>query len=948
MRKISIYFLIVCICSPAGRSYCASYNKQRVRSFDWHIVETDNFYLYYYDSSEPLLEDAIVYIEKSYQKLIDFYQIQPQKEKIPFFLFAEHNEFEQTNIVSIGEGTGGVTEAFKNRLLVFNDGSKRWLENVITHEMTHIMQFYILYGGFWRSVRLLKSFFYPLWVMEGLAEYGTGELDRTTREMYIRDAATSGGLIPLQHLHNFNHLKPHQITLAYKESEMAMRFLADEYGVQKIINILRSFKARFDSHTVLTELIGTDLFGLSKKFIERLEEEYEVISSSMTEPEVYGRRITPLCSVPVFNTSPVFTPDGDEILYMTDTKGYEEIYAYNIAEDKHVLVLGQKPSGFEYMGTRERAFSISPSGRYIAFAAEKKQKDFIFIFDRTKHKLKKLKTDLSHVASPVFSPDGKTIAFKGMKDGITDLYVIDIDSKKSMQLTHDVSDDRYPAYMPDGKSIVYSKEIRRPEGELAYARDLYRFDIETGTDEPILSLPGDENYPSISPDGARIYFINDQHDVFDMYYFDLTTKEVKQLSHIIGGNFSPSLSPDGSQMVFSSFRNGNMHVYVSNDSQIPEIAVLPEQSEDIFLVSLDSALTEQYHIEAPEVIDSLSYTFNASTDLFFPVLFYSSLDGLFAQIYYQASEMLGNHQMSTNVGYASGDNFLNYDFIYGYSKFKPQFFAGASGRNYYEDFDETERRTRHAQFGGASYPLNRFASISVQSGTVERTTRYADLQNLKIRERENFIAGSLLYDITSGKYLEIRRGYSLRASYEYSNETFFDSDYDYRTHMFEGKQYAALGISTFYLRLLGGVSFGANPGDFRLGGVDRVRGFSRGSDEYKAPRAIMGNLEWRIPLANLNYYMWYLFPDFFFKRMTGVLFTDAGFVWDTRDELTSFGHKDMLHSAGIGLRFFTFLLQTFRLDLSFDWAKRTTDGKDIFYFSFGPEFYLPASIENGL
>ncbi|MBD3411647.1 MAG: BamA/TamA family outer membrane protein [Elusimicrobia bacterium] len=417
------------------------------------------------------------------------------------------------------------------------------------------------------------------------------------------------------------------------------------------------------------------------------------------------------------------------------------------------------------------------------------------------------------------------------------------------------------------------------------------------------------------------------------------------MTNVIGGNFSPVMSPDGSFMVFSSFRKGSMHVYRSDANALTPLASRAADDE-LFHADLASAVTEQFVVEPDTAEGPESYSFQASTDLFFPVLFYSSLDGLFAQLYWQGSEMLGNHQMQTIVGFASEDELLDYGFIYGYLKYKPQLYFGASGENYYEDIDKTERRRDHLQYVALGYPLSRYMGLNLQTGTIYRSRRYRLIDNLETTERENFVSTSLYYDITTGQYLDVQRGYRLRATYEQSDENIFNSDLQYRTHIFEGAGFVPLGPTVAAVRGFGGVSFGDDPGHFRLGGVDRVRGYPRDSDEYKASRSILVNAEWQVPLLRINYYVWFLFPDLFFKQINGVLFTDAGFPWDEGSALRDVAADDLMHSVGVGIRIFTFVLQTFRLDLNFDWAKRTTDGRDIFYFSIGPRFFVSVAYEN--
>ena len=155
--------------------------------------------------------------------------------------------------------------------MVWSDGSKGWLKDVMEHELTHEMQFSVLIDGFWKSARILKTFVYPSWMMEGMAEYETGLNDYAVEKMYVRDAVLSGGLIPLSRLTQFGHLKPHQVTLGYKTGAQAIRFLAEQYGADKPRRMLELFRNRYDAGSVFIQLIGADLPEFEKKFSEYLD-----------------------------------------------------------------------------------------------------------------------------------------------------------------------------------------------------------------------------------------------------------------------------------------------------------------------------------------------------------------------------------------------------------------------------------------------------------------------------------------------------------------------------------------------------------------------------------------------------------------------------------------------------------------------------------------------------
>ena len=118
-----------------------------------------------------------------------------------------------------------------------------------------------------------------------------------------------------------------------------------------------------------------------------------------------------------------------------------------------------------------------------------------------------------------------------------------------------------------------------------------------------------------------------------------------------------------------------------------------------------------------------------------------------------------------------------------------------------------------------------------------------------------------------------------------------------------------------------------------------LRGYGRYEANNAASRFVTTNLELRFPiLFDINYHIWFLFPDFLFKNIYGAVFTDNGVIWDSREELLGYGFDNVKNSVGAGLRFQAFVLQTFPIILQFDWAFRTTDGENAFYIGLGPTF----------
>jgi len=102
---------------------------------------------------------------------------------------------------------------------------------------------------------------------------------------------------------------------------------------------------------------------------------------------------------------------------------------------------------------------------------------------------------------------------------------------------------------------------------------------------------------------------------------------------------------------------------------------------------------------------------------------------------------------------------------------------------------------------------------------------------------------------------------------------------------------------------------------------------------------LISNLECRLPLfPDVNYHMWYMFPDFYIKNIYLGLFSDQGVRWsvptrELRDRWGELKKESFYHAAGVSLKFNTFVLELFPFFFSFEWAKRTTTGGSVFYGS---------------
>src|SRR5213079_824065 len=165
-------------------------NAVQYKTFHFKILKTQHFDVYFYDDEADAATQAARMAERWYTRLstVLLHQLSSRQ---PLILYSDHPDFEQTNVLgeSPGEGTGGVTESLKRRIILPMGASLWETDHVIGHELTHAFQYDIT--GVGRSNMGSGLNRVPLWFIEGMAEYvSLGNVDPNTT-MWMRDAVRS-------------------------------------------------------------------------------------------------------------------------------------------------------------------------------------------------------------------------------------------------------------------------------------------------------------------------------------------------------------------------------------------------------------------------------------------------------------------------------------------------------------------------------------------------------------------------------------------------------------------------------------------------------------------------------------------------------------------------------------------------------------------------------------
>ncbi len=560
---LTVALLILFSAWPNASATRFGRNKVQYERFDWEIVKTEHFDVYYYSGLEDLAEAVTQIVEESNDSLEEVLNHE-LSTVIPIIIYASHNEFQQTNILSshVGEGVGGFMELFKNRVVIPFTGSYDELRHVIHHELTHVFMFDIVYRGLAESV-IRQAYFNPvqLWFAEGLAEYASQGWD-TNAEMMIRDMVISDVVIPLEYLFGGYAV--------YKEGQSVFVFIAEQYGSEKVSEIVHDLARTQNLDRTLRETLGLKPAELSRKWEEWLKRNYWPEVAERSRLSDTAKLLTDHRSDhSYFNRGPAVSPDGMRVVFTSDKSGYADVYVASTLDGailKH-LIKGERTDAFEQLHLLRTGFSWSPDGTQICVAAKAGDCDAIHILNAdTGRVLRSLTFPLDGLYTPAWSPDGKWIAFVGIKGGASELYLTNPTGSRLDRLTDDFSDERDPAWSPDSKFIAFTSDDGSPiERGFHRSYDLYMINVESRDVAPIVRVRGRERSPTWSPDGRKLIYSSDRSGSPELYVVDLDESMCVALTSLVGGAESPNWSREGDRLVFVGYEQRGWDVAVVKD-----------------------------------------------------------------------------------------------------------------------------------------------------------------------------------------------------------------------------------------------------------------------------------------------------------------------------------------------------------------------------------------------
>ncbi|WP_316843708.1 peptidase MA family metallohydrolase [Pedobacter psychrodurus] len=586
--------LLLLILSFSVKAQYFGQNKVRYKKLDFKVLQTPHFEIYYYIKNEKLLkrfsQDAETWYKMHQEVFRDTFL-----KKNPIILYNNHPDFQQTTVLNgeIGIGTGGVTEALKNRVIMPVMELNSQTRHVLGHELVHAFQYHLLLEK--DSISLENVGQTPLWMVEGMAEYlSIGKKDAFT-SMWMRDAMLNRDIPSLKDLTNSNKYFP------YRYGQAFWTYIGSQYGDTTIVPLFKN-TAKYGYENAIRYTFGYDDKTLSGLWKNSIDAHYKpMLKADSSQIKITGTKIIDNKNAGNMNVAPALSPDGKYLAFMSEKDLFGiDLFLADAKTGQIIRKLSSQISNghIDDFNFIESAGAWSPDSKQFAFSIFSQGKNQMMIINVANGTTvsQTAMDQVQQFGNLTWSPNGKDVAFSGMVEGQSDIFSYNLDTKVVTQITNDVYSDYAPSYSPDGKKLVFSSDRAAIQANVVNAVlpiNLAVYDISTKTVSNLAVFPGANNLNAqFSANSQNIYFLSNRDGFRNLYKYNFADNTVDQLTDYFTGisgitEFSPAISVSTTDdIVYSYYRYQRYTLYnaklssfkakrIGNQEENFDAAILP-------------------------------------------------------------------------------------------------------------------------------------------------------------------------------------------------------------------------------------------------------------------------------------------------------------------------------------------------------------------------------------
>ena len=454
--RVLIAALAVSVIAPPLSAQYFGRNKVQYEDFHFVVLKTEHFDVYHYPAERDAAAQAGRMAERWYARYTKLLNHQLRGRQ-PLVVYGSHPEFEQTNAIAgtLGEGTGGVTEVLKRRIVLPLGSSLAQTDHVIGHELVHAFQYDMTGQGLGANFRVPGAARLPLWFIEGMAEYlSIGPVDPNTA-MWLRDAAQRNKLPTIKQLYDSRYFP-------YRYGQAFWAFFAGHFGDALIADVLTRAGRMGDAEVALQQVTRLRADSLSKWWHHEIQAAYEPLRQTAETP---GRLLVGGAKGAgdrhlALNVAPALSPDGSRLLFFSQRDLFSiDLYlasGHTGAVTQRITQTALDPH-YQSLEFINSSGDWDSGGRRLALGAVVNGKAVLSVLDAASGRPEREipLPELGEVFNPTWSPDGRSIAFSALAGGRSDLFRYDLVQNQLERLTNDPYADFEPAWSPDGREIAF-------------------------------------------------------------------------------------------------------------------------------------------------------------------------------------------------------------------------------------------------------------------------------------------------------------------------------------------------------------------------------------------------------------------------------------------------------------------------------------------------------------
>jgi hypothetical protein len=220
--------------------------------YSWQEITSDKINLFWYKGNQNYADQLMAACQQALDRLAQDTGVHLE-QPVSIYIYATPQDL-QSAMIFPQEWTGGVS-FYEYGIIAIGIPANEldWGKGALAHELGHMVTHQITFSPYGANL--------PFWLDEGLAMYAEGKPDPYL-ESVLEKAITQHNLISVRSLSSPFSAIPAEAYLSYGESQSIIWFLIQNYGGDKMLQLLNLLKEGNTTDEALIQVYGFDQDGL--------------------------------------------------------------------------------------------------------------------------------------------------------------------------------------------------------------------------------------------------------------------------------------------------------------------------------------------------------------------------------------------------------------------------------------------------------------------------------------------------------------------------------------------------------------------------------------------------------------------------------------------------------------------------------------------------------------